>query len=106
VPSPPAKPASLSGATPAQQARFAVVGDGTEAEPDVPESTDTGSMPASIPPSNPTPVPVGTATVVIPSVKGTKASTKAGQNAADSAASPTESDDSEEPVSEKAGASS
>jgi hypothetical protein len=63
-------------------------------------------MPASIPPSNPTPVPVGTATVVIPSVKGTKASTKAGQNAADSAASPTESDDSEEPVSEKAGASS
>jgi hypothetical protein len=97
----PAKPKGLSGATPAQQARFAVVGDGTEAEPEVAESTDTGSMPASIPPSNPTPVPVGTATVVIPSVKGTKASTKAGQNT-DSAA---ENEDAEESVTEKAGAS-
>jgi hypothetical protein len=62
-------------------------------------------MPASIPPSNPTPVPVGTATVVIPSVKGTKASTKAGQSSADSTASPAENEDAEESVGEKAGAS-
>ncbi len=50
-------------------------------------------------------MPVGTATVVIPSVKGTKASTKAGAAASDSASSPAESEEADAPVAEKAGAS-